>query len=242
MDEAVESSRDSRHGSNRVVGLTGATRCGKSRVARALQDMLREKYALRVEVVAQDAFWYRTIPVKIGDSVLQSCEEPECTDTSSFAREIGKAAQDNDLVIAEGFQLLHSSAVRDQLHFVYLLEISMEESMRRRSCARDAELNPHPIGVDQFRQLVWPAHERYLRDCVTPLAGWVRRYPAPHTGSRGSDEVANLVHAIGEALGYVQGTERFRRDLQGQNASETQRGHPECVVVPFGDTGSWGPA
>lgn len=185
-----------------VVGLTGATRCGKSWTASLLAELLRVPPE---HIIGQDSYWRREVPVKLASGkVVPSQEEPHCTDHDAFATAIHKAIAAAEakydgntcpVVIAEGFQLLHSPRVRELLTHVWLLELDMDECINRRSAPK-SKRNLHPISKSRCEQLVWPAHLRYLSDDVAPCGDLVQRRPAISTEENAqalASEIASVV-------------------------------------------------
>ena len=92
-------------------------------------------------------------------------EEPECTDHAAFSEDIRRAAQSaaqsGGIVVAEGFQLVHSPHVAAQLDAIFQIDMSKEEARRRRCQPRDSVKNPNPMSESDWQALVWPAHVRY---------------------------------------------------------------------------------
>ena len=152
-----------------VIGLTGATRCGKSRIAAALKAALVAK-GVKVVIVGQDAFWERAVKVRVENSEAYSQEEPECTNHARFAARIRSAMEEcsaGGVVIAEGFQLLHSAEVQQLYTHTFLIEIEHDEARARRTAAVGAR-NPNPLSAHEFDALAWPAHQRHLEKSVEP--------------------------------------------------------------------------
>ena len=165
-----------------VIGLTGATRSGKSRLAEMLRARLVER-GHTVELVGQDAFWVKCVEVALSDgSVVQSEEETSCTDHEAFVAAIkeartrvgGNGATRRGVVLTEGFQLLHASEVQHMIEHIFYLDIDRTESRRRR-CSPAGPHNPNPLPTWKFDQLAWPAHERYVGSSVQPLGSRVHR-------------------------------------------------------------------
>merc|ERR1712023_64784 len=100
--------------------------------------------------------------------------------------------------MGEGFQLLHDAEVAPELCHIFLLEIGYQEAKRRRTQKRDRVLNPNPMSVKDFDELVWPAHQRHMARSVAPLvdAGKVTVLPSPNSES----EVAQLVRQMAAAV------------------------------------------
>jgi len=188
-----------------AIGITGATRSGKGWASTALKVALTNAFALpgggggSVEVVGQDAYWQRPVTVTTASGRERpSEEEPDCTDHASFLEAIRDAKQAHRAVIAEGFQLLHHEPVAAELDHIFALEIGFDESKRRRTQERDALLNPNPMSATDFDELVWPAHQRYTRERLSPLvaAGRVTVLPAPENQA----DVMEIVRVVMAAL------------------------------------------
>ena len=75
----------------------------------------------------------------------------------------------HDFVIVEGFQLVHNPRVAALLDLIFLLELDKAEARLRRTQPRDGTLNPNPLQPRDFDDVLWPAHERYMKEKVTPL-------------------------------------------------------------------------
>lgn len=221
-----------------VIGITGASRCGKGWVS----EELRKKFAIGPSsVVGQDSFFMKTVKVTTPDgAVVRSAEEPECQDHAAFAQAIQCAMQNalslpycnqscnrvvypsypsccrtcaksngavheqfcDDrcngkhpaVIIAEGFKLLHDSQVRSLLTHTFYLELSEDECVRRRGESKDPKLNPNPIAESGVRDVLWPAHERYVRTSVDPILkeGHAQSLAAPST----DEEVQVIIQSI----------------------------------------------
>lgn len=154
-----------------VIGVTGATRCGKGRVSAALSEELRE-----AAVVGQDRFWCQHWRCPI--TGVLSDEEPQCTDMAKFAQEIQKAkevaaASGRRFVIAEGFTLLHDASIRALLGPIHMLELSKDECIRRRSASTPPTHPPTSYFVFCF------GNSRTLMGCLT-----ARSPSVPRVGSK----------------------------------------------------------
>ena len=114
----------------------------------------------------------------------RSSEEPACINHERFAaavREAAGAAEQRTVVVAEGYQLLRTPGVAEMLDAVLLLELALEDCVARRS-APEGLLNPKACDADYVRNIAWPAHERYMQECVEPLGARVQRLPSPDSG------------------------------------------------------------
>merc|ERR1740129_196776 len=186
-----------------VIGITGCTRSGKSRLAKALQQRLAVPGSA---VIGQDGFWQRAVQVTtpVGRQVISE-EEPECTDSDAFVAAIqeavGEAAaagKGRPCVIVEGFQLVHDPRVPALLDHLFFIDLSRQECVERRS-APSGPRNPNPMTVDECENLVWPAHERYLQNKLGPLGERVCRLKSPGT----SAELDTLVETVCVAAGFA---------------------------------------
>jgi uridine kinase len=183
-----------------VVGITGCSRSGKSWVAKELRSLLGS-----CQIVGQDAYWARMCQVTVDGKQVSSEEEPECTDHDAFASAIANASaaaaksfdgSKSSFVIAEGFQLVFDKKVADMLDYIFLLDIGREDCIARRSAPRNVH-NGNPLSPWACEHLLWPAHERYLRDCVEPLGEKVRRFEGPNT----AEDTAALAATIADISG-----------------------------------------
>lgn len=179
-----------------VVGITGCTRAGKGWVAKELCSLLGS-----CQIVGQDRYWARPWQVTVDGKQVSSEEEPECTDHDAFASAIANASaaaaegfngSKSSCVVAEGFQLVFDTKVANLLDYIFLLEISREECISRRSAPRSVH-NGNPLSSWACEHLVWPAHERYLRDFIEPLGEKVRRLQGPSTAEDAAALAATIV-------------------------------------------------
>mmetsp|Transcript_2246 Transcript_2246/g.5053 ORF Transcript_2246/g.5053 Transcript_2246/m.5053 type:complete len:243 (+) Transcript_2246:63-791(+) len=197
-----------------VVGITGSSRSGKSWLSKELSKCLLLPHGA---VVEQDRFWRRSSIVQTADGRrMVSEDEPECTDSDAFLDAIRCAISeaqplagcDWGCVIVEGFQLLHDKRVVALLDHIFLLDLSKEELLSRRT-APWSDLNRNPANEDYCKLVVWPAHERYMQTKVQPLGEWpsgrVRRFEPPTT----AEDVASIVSTIERHIEVVQ---RQRQD------------------------------
>eukprot|EP00933_Yihiella_yeosuensis_P011362 TRINITY_DN11861_c0_g2_i1.p1 TRINITY_DN11861_c0_g2~~TRINITY_DN11861_c0_g2_i1.p1 ORF type:complete len:188 (-),score=37.17 TRINITY_DN11861_c0_g2_i1:358-921(-) len=151
-----------------VIGISGVSRSGKGWVSKGLIESI-EAAGMKAIIVAQDNFWFRSCKVVVKGSSRSSQEEPECTDHKRFLKAIKDKLQSYDVVIAEGFQLLYSEEIASLLDHIFLIELDKDEARKRRIQPRDKQMNPNPLTPEDWDDLLWPAHERYMVKCVAPL-------------------------------------------------------------------------
>eukprot|EP00667_Euglena_gracilis_P024892 EG_transcript_28880 len=168
-----------------VVGISGVSRSGKSRLARRLQQLLGG------QAICQDAFWRQCWPVTAAGREWLSQEAPECTDWDAFDRAVAAALAEltsapttghqRPLLFLEGFQLLHDERIAGRLDVCFHLELPCEEAVQRRSSPDDPKQpNPNPMPRDYCECILWPTQPRVRRPlCRSPaqrsLAAGVRR-------------------------------------------------------------------
>eukprot|EP00931_Biecheleriopsis_adriatica_P116231 TRINITY_DN91902_c0_g1_i1.p1 TRINITY_DN91902_c0_g1~~TRINITY_DN91902_c0_g1_i1.p1 ORF type:complete len:335 (+),score=55.22 TRINITY_DN91902_c0_g1_i1:64-1068(+) len=160
--------------SKQVIGITGPTRCGKGRVVKMVTAILeREKgwNSKQVKIIGQDDFWRKPIEiVKPDGAIFHSEEEAECHDFDQFLKtiELALAQEEVRVVIVEGFTIVHDARVARLCDNIFLLDVSRENTILRRS-AQHAH-NPNPKPRTYCEEVIWPAHERYMAHAGTVLA------------------------------------------------------------------------
>merc|ERR1712232_449824 len=99
-----------------VIGITGASRCGKGWVSKGLIQALKAT-GKTATIVGQSEFW---LPPNTEDQRRRSEDDPESTNHESFAAAIVEKTRTHDVVIAEGSQLLHHARVMALLKHIFL--------------------------------------------------------------------------------------------------------------------------
>lgn len=200
-----------------VIGITGCSRCGKGWVSKELLRAV-EAAGKKATIIGQDEFWFQTCQVNVHGHVRTSEEEPECTDHEKFAAAIKEKANTHDVVIAEGFHLVHHRKVTGLLNHIFLIELDKDEARRRRTQPRDATVNPNPLQPRDFDDLLWPAHERYMKDKVAPLGARVVQLRSPANTAQRDELVDRIMHAAG-----------LMQDTSGNAAASASRAAPESA-------------
>ena len=175
-----------------VVGISGCSRSGKGRLAKALKASLEAKGDREVAIVGQDSYWkgprYSEHAGRMSDA---------------FAAMIAEKSATHSIVIAEGFQLLHSEKVRSLLTHCYHLELDKETAKYRRTQAKDHFYNPNPLSAVDFEELLWPAHERYVKESVEAMGEQAERLKGMHLGLKApstQEEVDELVKQVVQSV------------------------------------------
>ena len=183
-------------GKSVVIGITGCSRCGKGWVSKELLRAI-EAQGKKATIVEQDEFWVQACQVKVDGQMRTSEEEPECTNHGKFAAAIKeKTHTTHDVVIAEGFQLVHDTRVTNLLDDIFLIELGQFEARLRRTQPRDATANPNPLSTRDFDDLLWPAHERYLANTIAPLGDRVVKVRGPMSTSQRDEIVQRIMQAV----------------------------------------------
>ena len=149
-----------------VIGISGASRCGKGTLSGNLKTEIRKRTGLRVAVVGQDAF-----------ATLQSRRCPEASprgarweytdsiDFHAFVADVRHQCSRNDVVIVEGFRAFHESGIpfagsrslNGSMHLRIWLEVSRETCYERRMATTR-------VSRALFNQALWPCHESYREE------------------------------------------------------------------------------
>jgi len=153
----------------------------------------------KATIVGQEDFWFQACQVKVRGQSRTSEDEPECTNHEKFAATIEENMNTHDVVIAEGFQLVHHPQVTALLDHIYSVELDKNEARCRRIQQRDARLNANPLKEEDFDDLLWPAHERYAKEKVAPLGARVVQLQSPGNTSARDDLVRRIMHGTGLA-------------------------------------------
>jgi uridine kinase len=125
-----------------IIGIAGPSCSGKTTIAETLVKEMPDAIHLRFDSYTKPQL--RTVPVTGPDGITyQSAERPELYNGEKLAKDldelIGKHKNSDKTVIVEGFLLLTFSEIRERLTHSFFVEISHEESLRRRD-ARPSEI------------------------------------------------------------------------------------------------------
>merc|ERR1712232_242325 len=112
-----------------------------------------------------------------------------------FAAAVGENSNTYDVVIAEGGKLLHHEQVSETLDYIFFVELDRDVARRRRTHPRDAKLNPNPLKIEDFDDLLWPSHERYMKDKVVPLGARVVQLRSPENAAQRDELVHHIMQA-----------------------------------------------
>lgn len=190
-----------------VIGITGVSRSGKGWVSKALAQEIRTQFSTQQKsfaIVGQDAHWEKFVTVNVGGKkpIRPSQESPDSTDWPGFTTAIRQAAASHDVVLAEGFQLLHSPQIVAMLDFIFYIELSEAEAKKRRTAPYDKDKNPNPVSEHDFRWLLWPEHLKYVKEKVDPLIaeGRVVKLPSPNSEAERDVLVRKILAAAKEKI------------------------------------------
>lgn len=142
-----------------VIGITGATRSGKTTLAGRILETLgarictvvaQDRYRLTGKRAAEDSW------VERDGAWVRNWETPNQTDWHAFDLDVRQAAKVATIVIVEGYCLLHSNRLCQMLHGLVWVDIDAATCKGRRSS--------YPRGWDRaayFSECIWPAHTNY---------------------------------------------------------------------------------
>jgi ADP-ribosylglycohydrolase/uridine kinase len=176
-------------GQHLVIGISGASRSGKSWVA---EKLVKRLGLVPEALIGQDAFWFKNVKVMLDGQKVDSSEEPEGVNHEELAETIENVKHISPVVIVEGYVLLHNEEVRNLLTHIWVFEIPRDVCIERRSQKKDRKLNRTPKSVEDCENFVWPAHERYMERSVDPLGFRVRRLNGP-SNEQDVDSIIDII-------------------------------------------------
>lgn len=159
-----------------LVGISGATRCGKGSLSKGIKHRLGEVAShLRVAVVGQDRFFdqrARSKLVKDGQAptMEHAWEHTASIDFAKFVKAVQDACATSDVVIVEGYRAFHESGLllkknttlTAAMKLRFWLEIS-ENTCRMRRMATKA------VNTKVFDEALWPLHEDYKAEVMSAV-------------------------------------------------------------------------
>ena len=61
-----------------------------------------------------------------------------------------------------------------------MLDVGKDEAKKRRALTpQNPTTNPNPLKPEDFEDLLWPAHERYMKEKIAPLGARVKKLQGP---------------------------------------------------------------
>eukprot|EP00995_Heteronema_vittatum_P003505 NODE_1529_length_947_cov_336.782851_g1066_i0.p1 GENE.NODE_1529_length_947_cov_336.782851_g1066_i0~~NODE_1529_length_947_cov_336.782851_g1066_i0.p1 ORF type:complete len:228 (-),score=17.70 NODE_1529_length_947_cov_336.782851_g1066_i0:263-880(-) len=194
-----------------VIGLTGASRSGKSVLAARLRDHLVQRFGQDtvLRVIGLDNFYKHAVQTPEG----RSEEHPDTVDherafqtvlTALYGRGQPVPGESNfdptakqRYLIVEGFISFHDRRLVALMDAKIYMRLSQEECIARRSAPR-GPYNRNPQSVEYCKKILWPAHVDYVSKSVTPLGPQVKVIEADTFNPDGflADALAHL-HSLG---------------------------------------------
>jgi hypothetical protein len=80
---------------------------------------------------------------------------------------------------------------------MFLIDLGKEEARRRRLQPRDAKNIQNPLAPLDFEDLLWPAHERYMKDKMAPLGSRIVQLQSPANTAQRDNLVHRIMHVAG---------------------------------------------
>ena len=141
-----------------VIGISGATRSGKSTLAKALVEHIG---STKTVVLSQDSFASHALAAHHESGF----EATESIDHAKLRAALVKSAgSKGKVVIVEGFRAFHDPQLVAAMHILLWLDVSREVCLARKTATSSAE---------HFATHAWPRHEEYHEHCfgsAGPLA------------------------------------------------------------------------
>ena len=144
-----------------VIGISGATRCGKGTLTASLKQLLGDA-GLRVFTLCGDRYYddrrmaavLESGRAKSREAAWEFSESIDFERLYSEAREVASSG-DYDVVVLEGFRLFVHAATCDMIHLTLWLEIGRETCRKRREKSKS-------VSPTTFAQALWPVQPRTL--------------------------------------------------------------------------------
>jgi len=134
-----------------VVGISGASRAGKSTLSNLLKDSFSKE---KVTILHMDQFVFPQDQIpKIKDEI--DWERPESVDYAKLAKAIEDTKSQNDLILVEGILIFHN----DQLKNIYDRKIFVEIDYGT-FLTRKKEDKRWPV-PEWFIQHIWDSYLKY---------------------------------------------------------------------------------
>jgi len=149
-----------------LIGISGASRSGKSSLAFRLQSVLHPRVVTLVQQ-DEDRFWRHSalLAAAAGSKweELGNWEVPEAVDHPAFAVAVTKAMAKPDVavVICEGFQAFHNEVLMAQMALRLWIHVS-------EGTARARRMATSPVPPAYFEECIWPCHCEYRARVLPP--------------------------------------------------------------------------
>ena len=135
-----------------VIGISGATRSGKSTLAAALA----EHFGSKTVVLHQDSFASHALAARHESG----WEATESIDHARLRAALAKhvtAKSAPKVIIVEGFRALHDPELVAAMTVLCWIDVSREVCRARKT----------PVNAEAFETYVWPRHEEYREFCFS---------------------------------------------------------------------------
>jgi uridine kinase len=142
-----------------VIGISGATRCGKGTLTKNLRNIFHGIHPF--SIISEDYYVDYENLVKTGADL----ELPENTDFTQMITDIDdritcfkKMSTDKSILVVEGFLLFHDPRIIQLMDVKIWLEISEETMYQRRMKTKKVE-------DAYFQEKIIPGYRKYKKDC-----------------------------------------------------------------------------
>lgn len=166
-----------------IIGLSGGTGSGKSTLARKIQQLHPERCA----VVALDDYYKSTKDLSVEEKSNYNYDHPDAIDFAKLVndihalkegksircpdfsycnptRPIGTMIHSKEVIIIEGFLLLHNAVVRELLDLILFVDILDEQERLRRLIKRNLEERQESVADSTRRYVdhIKPMHDQFI--------------------------------------------------------------------------------
>lgn len=151
-----------------VIGIGGATRSGKSSLARSLCSYFKSP----VPLICQDRFLRWPFPKRnLGGVEYDDFEDPAVHDYSSLSREIRNSVLEarflsfsrgvlSAVVVVEGFLLFHQNKDAVTSGIIELLDVMIYLEVSKKTC-KTRRMNSTVVSEEYFEMVLWPSFLKY---------------------------------------------------------------------------------
>ena len=162
-----------------MVCVSGATRSGKSCLAKGLADAARETLEFRrvAAPLDQDKYANRDLALRLAQehgtnqrqkkSRLTGFEYTDSIEHDALRAAVDDAAATHELVIVEGFRAFHDAALVGRADVMLWVEIDRATCLHRRMASKKLyDFDEATSTSAHFDEHLWPRHEDYRSQTV----------------------------------------------------------------------------
>ena len=150
------------HKQLRIIGISGASRSGKTLLSNGLYNLIKADKSSRVVKIGQDRYFfdYRTLEAKLSNTFEVNWDHPSALDWEKFYSEITRVREaltgnkENCFIIVEGFMAFYEERLRDMFDTMIWLEIDKLTCYTRR-------MSTFWVSENYFHTKLWQNYVTY---------------------------------------------------------------------------------